>query len=117
MPREQPVEQRRASVAQVQIAGRARRKARDCRGISHAGMLRYGASRLKGSRMTKRIWLLTVGCLALSGQAMAAQPTQWVRVTTSMGDFVIEVNAERAPLTAVNFLKYVKEGFYSGTLF
>jgi cyclophilin family peptidyl-prolyl cis-trans isomerase len=43
------------------------------------------------------------------------QPTQ-VRVTTSLGEFVIEVRADRAPLTAPNFLRYVKEGFYTNTL-
>ena len=40
-----------------------------------------------------------------------------VRVTTSMGVFVIELDAERAPLTVVNFLRYVNEGFYTNTLF
>ena len=39
-----------------------------------------------------------------------------VRVTTSMGDFTIELLPDRAPLTVPNFLRYVKEGFYSGTL-
>jgi len=39
-----------------------------------------------------------------------------VRVTTSLGDFVIEVRNDRAPLTAANFLRYVREGFYSNTL-
>jgi hypothetical protein len=48
--------------------------------------------------------------------APAAAPTQ-VRVTTNMGEFVIEVRADRAPLTAANFLRYVREGFYNGTLF
>jgi cyclophilin family peptidyl-prolyl cis-trans isomerase len=33
-----------------------------------------------------------------------------------MGDFVIEVMPDRAPLTVANFLRYVKEGYYSGTL-
>ena len=34
-----------------------------------------------------------------------------------MGEFVIELRTERAPLTAANFLRYVREGFYSDTLF
>jgi peptidyl-prolyl cis-trans isomerase A (cyclophilin A)/peptidyl-prolyl cis-trans isomerase B (cyclophilin B) len=34
-----------------------------------------------------------------------------------MGEFVIEVRADRAPLTATNFLRYVREGFYSNTVF
>jgi peptidyl-prolyl cis-trans isomerase A (cyclophilin A) len=45
-----------------------------------------------------------------------APPTQ-VQVFTSMGNFTIELNAERAPLTVAQFLKYVDQGFYSGTIF
>jgi peptidyl-prolyl cis-trans isomerase A (cyclophilin A) len=40
-----------------------------------------------------------------------------VRVTTSMGAFTIELNAERAPLTVAHFLKYVDQGHYTNTLF
>ena len=40
-----------------------------------------------------------------------------VRVTTSMGTFVIELQSDRAPLTVQNFLRYVNEGFYTNTLF
>jgi cyclophilin family peptidyl-prolyl cis-trans isomerase len=39
-----------------------------------------------------------------------------VRVATTMGDFVIEVNPDKAPLTVKNFLAYVDQGFYAGTL-
>jgi peptidyl-prolyl cis-trans isomerase A (cyclophilin A) len=46
----------------------------------------------------------------------APQPSQLVKVTTSMGDFVIELLPDRAPLTCANFLKYVKEGYYTNTL-
>jgi cyclophilin family peptidyl-prolyl cis-trans isomerase len=35
---------------------------------------------------------------------------------TSLGDFVIQLDTERAPLTSANFLQYVKEGFYNGTI-
>jgi cyclophilin family peptidyl-prolyl cis-trans isomerase len=40
-----------------------------------------------------------------------------VQVVTNMGNFVIELNSERAPLTVQHFLAYVEEGFYSGTVF
>jgi cyclophilin family peptidyl-prolyl cis-trans isomerase len=40
-----------------------------------------------------------------------------VRVTTNVGAFVIELNAERAPLSVANFLRYVDEGQYTGTVF
>lgn len=46
----------------------------------------------------------------------APQASQLAKVTTSMGDFVIELLPERAPLTCANFLKYVKEGYYTNTL-
>jgi len=40
-----------------------------------------------------------------------------VQVVTNMGNFVIELSSERAPLTVQHFLAYVEEGFYSGTVF
>jgi len=39
-----------------------------------------------------------------------------VRVSTSMGSFVIELDSARAPLSVQNFLRYVNEGFYTNTL-
>ncbi len=43
-------------------------------------------------------------------------PTK-VKLQTTMGDIVIQLDEEKAPLTTANFLKYVKEGFYDGTIF
>jgi peptidyl-prolyl cis-trans isomerase B (cyclophilin B) len=40
-----------------------------------------------------------------------------VKLTTSKGDIVIELDKEKAPVTAENFLKYVKAGHYDGTVF
>jgi cyclophilin family peptidyl-prolyl cis-trans isomerase len=48
--------------------------------------------------------------------AASAASTQ-VQVVTSMGNFTIELNAERAPLTVAHFLKYVDQGHYTGTIF
>ncbi len=50
------------------------------------------------------------------GALRADEPGAQVRVTTNMGEFVIEVRQDRAPLTSANFLRYVREGFYSNTL-
>jgi cyclophilin family peptidyl-prolyl cis-trans isomerase len=36
---------------------------------------------------------------------------------TSMGKFTIELWPDEAPITVANFLKYVDEGFYDGTIF
>ena len=40
-----------------------------------------------------------------------------VRVVTTAGSFVIELDHGRAPMTVDAFLGYVKNGFYSGTIF
>jgi peptidyl-prolyl cis-trans isomerase A (cyclophilin A) len=59
---------------------------------------------------------LLLASLLLSAVSRAAEQTTQVRVTTNMGEFVIEVRNDRAPLTAANFLRYVREGFYTNTL-
>jgi peptidyl-prolyl cis-trans isomerase B (cyclophilin B) len=40
-----------------------------------------------------------------------------VKLTTSHGDIVIELNADKAPNTVANFIAYVEDGFYAGTIF
>ncbi len=40
-----------------------------------------------------------------------------VKLETSKGDIIIELNEEKAPVTVANFLRYVEEGFYDGTIF
>ena len=40
-----------------------------------------------------------------------------VKLATTMGDIVIELNPAKAPKTVANFLAYVDAGFYDGTLF
>ncbi|MDY0270106.1 peptidylprolyl isomerase [Trichloromonas sp.] len=40
-----------------------------------------------------------------------------VLMKTSMGDIKIALNQEKAPITVENFLDYVDEGFYEGTIF
>ncbi len=47
---------------------------------------------------------------------MSANTTK-VKMTTSLGEVIIEVNNEKAPKSAANFLVYVKDGFYNGTIF
>lgn len=40
-----------------------------------------------------------------------------VRFDTSLGSFVVKLDRDRAPLTVEAFLRYVREGFYDGTVF
>lgn len=60
--------------------------------------------------------VLFSGLLLTGGAVRADQPPPQVRVSTNMGDFVIELYPDRAPITVANFLRYVREGFYSNTL-
>jgi cyclophilin family peptidyl-prolyl cis-trans isomerase len=60
---------------------------------------------------------LIVAPLALGQAADSSANSPRVRVHTSAGNFVIELNRERAPLTVDTFLAYVKQGFYNGTIF
>lgn len=65
-------------------------------------------------------FLLSILC-ALSmfttqGDATMADATQVVMKTT-LGDIVIELDEKSAPITVKNFLTYVDEGFYNGTIF
>ena len=57
--------------------------------------------------------------LAVAGLAAFAVPA-WadnVRLVTSMGDIVLELDAKKAPKSVANFEQYVKEGHYDGTVF
>ncbi len=47
--------------------------------------------------------------------SMSSNPR--VKVQTNLGDFVITLDADKAPKTTANFVSYVKDGFYNGTIF
>ena len=40
-----------------------------------------------------------------------------VKLHTNLGEIVIELDAEKAPITVANFLQYVESGFYNNTIF
>ena len=40
-----------------------------------------------------------------------------VKFSTNQGDFIVELDAEKAPVTVKNFMSYVDSGFYSDTIF
>jgi peptidyl-prolyl cis-trans isomerase A (cyclophilin A) len=77
--------------------------------------------------MTGKFWLcglLTVAVLVCGCGDKGKVETKPVRteryivkLQTSMGDIVVELNAQAAPVTVKNFLRYVNEGFYDGTIF
>ncbi len=66
------------------------------------------------------IVVLAFGCQAHNKPAEADKIVQeriMVTLETTKGNIVIEVNETAAPVTSANFLRYVQEGFYNGTVF
>jgi peptidyl-prolyl cis-trans isomerase A (cyclophilin A)/peptidyl-prolyl cis-trans isomerase B (cyclophilin B) len=59
--------------------------------------------------------MLVLGCSRHAGTP-DGRPVDVV-VETSMGRFTVRLNAAKAPATVANFLRYVDEGFYAGTVF
>jgi len=63
-------------------------------------------------------WLLpALSALLLTLAAHGAAWAQKVRLDTSMGEIVIELDAAKGPKSVANFLEYVKAGHYDGTIF
>ncbi|MDQ3060855.1 MAG: peptidylprolyl isomerase [Pseudomonadota bacterium] len=62
--------------------------------------------------------LLAAAFSLSAGIALAATPSApQVKFSTSEGDFVVEVYPDKAPKTVENFLQYVKDKHYDGTIF
>ena len=55
--------------------------------------------------------------LAVALVASTAALAQKVKLATSAGDIVVELDAAKAPKTVDNFVRYVKAGHYDGTVF
>ncbi|WP_411727486.1 peptidylprolyl isomerase [Methyloglobulus sp.] len=45
------------------------------------------------------------------------EPSSKIKLTTSLGPIIVQLNTEKAPVSSANFLNYVNEGFYNGTIF
>jgi peptidyl-prolyl cis-trans isomerase A (cyclophilin A) len=65
--------------------------------------------------LTRRA-LATLTIIALSGTARA-QAAPKVKFVTSAGEFTVEVYPDKAPKTVANFLQYVRDKHYDGTIF
>ncbi|WP_260261205.1 peptidylprolyl isomerase [Vibrio intestinalis] len=61
------------------------------------------------------MWKYLVASFALVSQLAFAGPK--VEVETNIGNFTIELNEEKAPVSVANFIKYVEDGSYVGTQF
>ena len=72
-------------------------------------------SRLFRTPLIGKILTLFFG-MSLGTAVLAADAPQ-VSLKTSMGEIVLELDQEKAPVSVANFLQYVKSGFYKGTIF
>ena len=79
------------------------------------------ASAMFNQFQTARRTMLGVAATALALACMpslaVAQAAPKVKFVTSEGDFVVEVYPDKAPKTVANFLQYVKDKHYDGTIF
>ena len=60
--------------------------------------------------------LLTTTLSFATENKMSDTPSK-VKLTTSLGEIIIQLNPEKAPVSSANFLTYVNEGFYNNTIF
>jgi peptidyl-prolyl cis-trans isomerase A (cyclophilin A) len=71
---------------------------------------------LKASLTRRMAACILAGGLAAFGAAQA-QDAPRVKFATSAGDIVVEVYPDKAPKTVANFLQYVSDKHYDGTIF
>ena len=76
---------------------------------------------IRGLKIYGRLALVGLMMLALiitdGSTARAERSHPLVKLETSMGDITLELFPDKAPATVANFLQYVKDGFYDGTIF
>ncbi len=75
----------------------------------------------RGVKIYGRLALAGVMMLALiittGSTARAERSNPLVKLETSMGEITLELYPDKAPATVANFLQYVKDGFFDGTIF
>jgi peptidyl-prolyl cis-trans isomerase A (cyclophilin A) len=69
------------------------------------------------TRFSRRGALALAAALAFAGAAHAQQPGPRVKLATSAGDILVELDQAKAPKTVENFLQYVNDKHYDGTVF
>jgi cyclophilin family peptidyl-prolyl cis-trans isomerase len=68
--------------------------------------------------MLQRAAILLIALIpAISSAQATSSLAPRVRFETTQGAFVLELDTVRAPLSAENFLRYVRDGYYDGTVF
>ncbi len=69
------------------------------------------------SRLAVVALTLAMGVACSEGKNPAGGKYPMVRMSTSLGDITVELYEDKAPVTVKNFLAYVNDKFYDGTIF
>ena len=70
------------------------------------------------SRRNSTLALASIALAAIfSAASVQAQDAPKVKLSTSMGDIVVQLDPAKAPKTVENFLAYVQDKYYDGTVF
>ena len=64
-----------------------------------------------------KILTILLTCMMMLSCETTAKPSDLVELSTNYGSIIIELNPTAAPNTVKNFLNYVDEGYYDGTIF
>jgi peptidyl-prolyl cis-trans isomerase A (cyclophilin A) len=74
-------------------------------------------SHSEGTMRTGAFWTIALISMLVAGAVRAEGKNPMVLMSTSMGDIKIELYEDKAPVTVKNFLAYVNDKFYDGTIF
>ena len=67
--------------------------------------------------MARILWTCLLLTVLATGMAQAEGKSPMVLISTSMGDIKVELDEQKAPVTVKNFLSYVNDKYYDGTIF
>lgn len=67
--------------------------------------------------MKSLVQALVINCAIIAAAPSYAAQNTLVLMETSQGSIKLEINHQNAPVSAENFLRYVRSGFYDGTIF
>jgi len=76
-----------------------------------------GQLELEGAMRAGGLWTIAIITMLATGTVRAEGKNPMVLMSTSMGDIKIELYEDKAPVTVKNFLGYVNDKFYDGTIF
>ena len=68
-------------------------------------------------KILKKNIIVLIPLVLLSPFLQSSESYPQIEVTTTSGEFIIELDKNRAPITVENFLQYLNSGFYINTIF